>query len=310
MILRAVFGLDAGARLDRLRVLLAQILELSGRPMSMLPFLQRELGGRTPWGRFVRLRAEADQLIHDLIEERRGSHDADRDDVLSMLLDARHEDGSPMSEQELRDELMTLLVAGHETTASQLGWLFECLAREPRVVERLRAEIAAGEDDAYVTATVQEALRRYPVLPNAAPRLVKQPIEVGGWNYPPGVCLIANAYLIHHDPDIYRGPLRVPARALRRQAAGHLHLDPVRRRAPALPRRELRDARDEDRAAAAIERVDVRPGYDGPVLSKRRAITLSPRSRATTMLYRRAPATVNGSVAESAAEKAVAQTHS
>src|SRR4051794_6297921 len=133
VILRAVFGLDAGPRLDRLRALMARILDLSGRPMSMLPFLQHELGGRTPWGRFVRLRAAADSLIQDLIEERRASHE-DRDDVLSLLLEARHQDGAPMSGQELRDELMTLLVAGHETTASQLGWLFECLAREPAVV--------------------------------------------------------------------------------------------------------------------------------------------------------------------------------
>ena len=79
---------------------------------------------------------------------------------------------------------MTLLVAGHETTASQLAWAFECLAREPRVVERLRAEIDAGESDAYLTATIQETLRRRPVLPNAAPRLVKQPVEIGGWTYP------------------------------------------------------------------------------------------------------------------------------
>jgi len=92
VILRAVFGLDSGTRLDRLRELLARILDLSGRPMSMLPFLQHELGGRTPWGRFVRLRAEADSLIQELIEERRASHE-DRDDVLSLLLEARHEDG-------------------------------------------------------------------------------------------------------------------------------------------------------------------------------------------------------------------------
>ena len=165
-----------------------------------------------------------------------------------MLLAARHEDGSPMSDQELRDELMTLLVAGHETTASQLGWLFECLAREPRVVERLRAEVAAGEEDAYLTATIQEAMRRYPVLPNAAPRLVKEPVEIGGWTYQPGACLIANAYLVHHDPEHLSGALLVPARALRREAARHLHLVPVRRWAQALRRGELRDARDEDRA--------------------------------------------------------------
>jgi cytochrome P450 len=286
VILRAVFGLDAGARLDRLRVLLARILELSGGPMSMLPFLQHELGGRTPWGRFVRLRAEADDLIHDLIEERRAANDTDRDDVLSMLLTGRHEDGSPMSDQELRDELMTLLVAGHETTASQLGWLFECLAREPRVVERLRAEISAGEEDAYLTATIQEAMRRYPVIPNAAPRLVKESVEIGGWTYQPGACLIANAYLIHHDPDIYPEPYSFQPERFVEKPPGTYTWFPFgggRRRCvgASFAMLEMKIV-----LRAVIERSDVRAGYDGPVFSKRRGITLSPRSGATTVLVR------------------------
>src|SRR5205085_4711559 len=108
--------------------------------------------------------------------------------------------------QELRDELMTLLVAGHETTASELAWAFERLPREPRVLARLTSEIDAGEDDAYLTATIQETLRRRPVLPNVAPRLVKKPVEIGGWTYRPGVCVVANAYLVHHDPTIYDDP--------------------------------------------------------------------------------------------------------
>ena len=123
-----------------------------------------------------------------------------------MLLEARHEDGSPMSAQELRDELMTLLVAGHETTASELAWAFERLARTPAVLRRLTDEIDRDGDDAYLTATVQETLRRRPVLPNAAPRLVMEPVEVGGWTYPEGCALVANSYLIHHDPAIYPDP--------------------------------------------------------------------------------------------------------
>jgi cytochrome P450 len=125
--------------------------------------------------------------------------------VLTTLLAARHEDGSPMSEEELRDELMTLLVAGHETTASALAWAFERLSREPEALARLVAEIDNG-DEAYLTATIQETLRRRPVLPNAAPRLVKRPVEIGGWTYPPDVSLVSNAYLIHHDPEVYPEP--------------------------------------------------------------------------------------------------------
>src|SRR5205807_9467622 len=99
-----------------------------------------------------------------------------------------------------RDELMTLLVAGHETTASQLAWLVELLARSSGIVERLVDEISHDDGDAYLTATVQEALRRRPVLLNAVPRLVKEPVKIGDWTYPPGACLVANSYLLHHDP--------------------------------------------------------------------------------------------------------------
>ncbi len=165
------------------------------------------------------MREEADELIYELIEERRADP-AERDDILSMLLAARHEDGSPMSPVELRDELMTLLVAGHETTASELAWAFERLAREPRVVARLVDEISSEDGDAYLTATVQETLRRRPVLPNAAPRLVKQPVEVGGWTYQPGVCLIAHSYLIHHDPEIYPDPYAFKPERFLEQAPG------------------------------------------------------------------------------------------
>ena len=115
-----------------------------------------------------------------------------------------------MSDQELRDELMTLLLAGHETTASTLAWAFERLVRTPAALERLVAEATddADADDPYLAATIQETLRCRPVLPNTAPRLVVEPIEVGGRRYEParGPALVANAYLLHHDPDVYPDP--------------------------------------------------------------------------------------------------------
>jgi cytochrome P450 len=206
VILHAVFGLDAGPRLDALRSKLTRLLDFGARPLSMLPQLEPVVGRLGPWREFTRLRAETDALLYELIDERRAAGDEDGNDVLSMLLSARHEDGSPMTQQELRDELMTLLVAGHETTASQLGWTFERLSREPRVLARLREEVAAGDDDAYLVATIQESMRRRPVLPNAAPRLTMEPVEVGGWQFPAGVLLVANSYLLHHDPDVYEDP--------------------------------------------------------------------------------------------------------
>jgi cytochrome P450 len=209
IILRTVFGLDPGAGSDALRVRLQEMLAFADHPFSLTPPRPGSLLARTaervgPFARFVRRQEEIDEMIFALIAERR-AEDADRDDVLAMLLEARHEDGSPMSEQELRDELLTLLVAGHETTATSLAWTFARLVRERQVLDRLVEEIDSGED-AYVTATIQETLRARPVLPNAAPRLVAKPVEIGGWSYPPGCSLVANGYLIHHDPEIYPDP--------------------------------------------------------------------------------------------------------
>jgi cytochrome P450 len=209
IILRAVFGLDPGARFDALRERLQEMLEFGDRPISLMPPKPESLVARVaervgPFSHFVRIQEEVDEILFALIEERR-AEGADRADVLAMLLEATHEDGSPMSEQEIRDELLTLLVAGHETTATTLAWAFERLVREPAVLARLVAEIDAGEE-AYVTATIQETLRDRPVLPNAAPRYVAKEVRIGDWTYQPGACLVAQSYLIHHDPIIYPDP--------------------------------------------------------------------------------------------------------
>lgn len=205
IVLRAVFGLERGAKLDRLRQLLTEVLEFAENPISLLPFAQRALAGRGPMGRLERLGEEADRLIFELIDERR-REGGEGPDVLTLLLSAEHEDGSPMSPGELRDELVTALVAGHETTASQLAWGFEMLARNSAVTERLVAELQDDSDAPYLTATIHEIMRRRPVLMNAEPRMVKQRVEIGGVSYPPGVVLIASAYLVHHDPEIYPEP--------------------------------------------------------------------------------------------------------
>jgi cytochrome P450 len=286
VILRAVFGLDEGDRLEGLRTRLTEVLALGSGPSGMLPFLQFDLGRLTPWARFVRLREEADELIYALIDERRADS-SDRDDVLSMLLAARHEDGSPMSSRELRDELMTLLVAGHETTASELAWAFERLAREPAVVRRLVAEIDRDEGDAYLTATVQETLRRRPVLPNAAPRLVKQPVEIGGWRYPAGVCVIANAYLVQHDPAIYPEPYEFRPERFLEEPPGTYTWIPFgggRRRClgASFAMLEMKLV-----LRSVLARNEIRTGRAGLELSRRRSITLSPGSGATTVLIER-----------------------
>ncbi len=208
IILRAVFGLEEGPTLDRLRDGLTGVLAFSESPLSVLPPLQRVLRWTPTQRRFNALTRETDELIFSLIAQRRAeaADGLEREDILAMLLAARHEDGSPMSQQELRDELMTALVAGHETTASQLAWALERLAREPAVQAHLTDELDRGDGDEYLGATITEILRLRPVLPNAEPRLTKQAVEIGGVRYPPGVVLLASAFLVHHDPDLYAQP--------------------------------------------------------------------------------------------------------
>ena len=290
IILRAVFGLESGERLDALRDRLTRILEFGSRPSSLIPVLQR---GRA-WREFERRRADADELIYEMIDARRGAHTGDGDgggdDVLAMLLAARHEDGSPMSPVELRDELMTLLVAGHETTASELGWAFERLARTPAVAARLVEEIDSGDGDAYLSATVHETLRHRPVLPNAAPRLTMEPVEIGGWTYPQGVCLLADAYLIHHDPDIYPDPYDFRPERFLDEAPGTYTWIPFgggRRRClgASFAQLEMKIV-----LRAVLESSELAPAEPGSEPGRRRSITLSPGAGARAILRARRPA--------------------
>jgi cytochrome P450 len=282
IILRAVFGLDPGQRLDAIRTRLTEILDIGTKPGSLIPALQRAPFGVGPWARFDRLKSETDALMYELIEERRDAGE-DRDDVLSMLLEARHEDGSPMSDVELRDELMTLLVAGHETTASSLAWGFERIARTPHVGQRL-AEAVAADDDSYVLATIQETLRRRPVIPNAAPRLVKKPVTIGGWDYPPDVLLVASAYLVQHDPEIYRDPYEFRPERFLDESPGTYTWIPFgggRRRClgASFAMLEMKLV-----LKAVFARSVVEPAYAGMETPRRRAITISPRAGATIVL--------------------------
>ena len=282
IILRAVFGLDPGPRLEAIRIRLTEILDIGTKPGSLIPQLQRAPLGFGPWARFERLKQETDALIYELIEERRAVTE-DRDDILSMLLEARHEDGSPMSDVELRDELMTLLVAGHETTASSLAWAFERIARTPSVGERLAGAVAA-DDDAYVIATIQEALRRRPVIPNAAPRLVKKPVTIGGWEYPPDILLVASAYLVQHDPDIYPDPYEFRPERFLDESPGTYTWIPFgggRRRClgASFAQLEMKLVMKAVFAGSAVQPVEAR--METP---RRRAITISPKAGATIVL--------------------------
>ncbi len=302
IILRAVFGLDPGPRLDGLRDRLSTIMDWAAGPIASIPPLQRQLGGWGPWARFTAIRDEADALIFELIDERRAEGAGDRDDVLAMLLAARHADGSEMTARELRDELMTMLVAGHETTASELAWAFSRLAREPRVLARLREEISGDDGDAYLTATINETLRRKPTLPIAEPRLVMEPYELGGVTYPPGVCLAVNAYLVHHDPDVYDEPYEFRPERFLDQKPGTYTWIPFgggRRRCIGASFAVL----EMKAVLRAALRADSLQTVTAPETARRRAITISPASAGrVTLTPERARRSAPGLVAEPAAK--------
>jgi cytochrome P450 len=206
VIMRIVFGVDEGdPRLATLRRHLRAFLDSTVDPSEMRKLL---LYGPERADRrriFASVLDPVDAVIAGVIADRRDRDDlAERDDVLSMLLLARHEDGSAMDAGELRDELVTLLVAGHETTATALAWALERLVRHPAALERLTEETRAGGEE-YVDAVIRETLRLRPVLPFVGRKLT-QPQTIGGWDLPVGARVAPSIHLVHRRPELYPDP--------------------------------------------------------------------------------------------------------
>jgi len=207
VIVRAVFGVAEGPRQEELkRRVRAMIAPTATRFGVLLLALSGGRFGSAAGEHFEERRRVLDELIYDEIRERRMASDLDqREDIFSMLLLARDEDGQPMTDQELRDELVTLLVAGHETTATALSWAFELLMRTPPVLERLRVELAGG-DDGYLQAVVKEALRVRPVIAGVGRVVRGEPFELGGYVLPPGTEINPSIAGIHRRADRYPQP--------------------------------------------------------------------------------------------------------
>ncbi len=201
VICRAVFGVTQPERVERLRAALGAVIDSS--PIFMIsPAVRADLGPLSPGRRFVRRLRTADAALYEEIERRRREPDLDdRSDVLSLLLRARDDQGRAMTSDELRDELFTMLGAGHETTATALAFAFDLLMRNPPVLARLREELAAG-DDAYLDAVVRETLRLRPVL-DAAERTLTVPRTVAGWALPAGVKVYPGIAIVHLREDLY-----------------------------------------------------------------------------------------------------------
>jgi cytochrome P450 family 135 len=290
VILRVVFGIAEGPRLEQLRVVLTKVLEETASPFAQLIGLaSRRFGGRGPWAKFeTQLRAVDELLYAEIADHRKRADLEERDDILSLLMQARFEDGSGMSDEDLRDQLMTLLLAGHETTATALAWTFDLLLRHPRELGRLRDSLEAGEDD-YLRATISESLRLRPVVPLAGRRLNKE-LVADGLSLPPGTDVTPAIWLAHTRADVYPEPFAFrPERFLDEPPDTYAWIPfggGVRRcLGAAFAEFEMRIVLREVLTRCELRKADSRPEKIG-----RRNITLSPKDGTPVVLTARHPA--------------------
>ncbi len=295
VICRAVFGVYEPERIARLRKTMLAVVDLG--PLTFAPGWARKDLGRFSLGGLIRRRLQAnDALLYEEIARRRREPDLDeRTDVLSVLMRAHDEEGQPMTDVELRDELMTMLAAGHETTSTGLAWAFDLLLHERRVHDRLLNELDGGDGDDYLDAVVTETLRMRPVI-DAVERTLKAPRTVAGWDLPEGVRVYPGIALVHHRADLYPRPGEFrPERFLEEGAESYSWLPfggGIRRCVGAA----LAQAEMSEVLRVVLERVELaaaRPGLDQVVL---RGITLAPRRGAEVRVVSRrgAPRRIRG----------------
>ena len=300
VILQAVFGLDDGPRLQKIRPLLASVVDMTGSPLrsSMLIFgwMQQDWGPWSPWGQMKQRQRKIDELTYAEIAERRDQPDPSRTDILSLMMAARDENGQPMTNQELRDELMTLLFAGHETTATALTWAFYWIHSLPSVRQKLLQELdSLGENPdpmeifrlPYLSAVCQETLRIYPVAMLTFPRVVNSPVELMGHQLEPGTVVIGSIYLTHHREDLYPEPLQFkPERFLERQFSPYEYVPfgggSRRCIGMALAQLEMKLV-----LAHILRDFDLALAEKKPVPAKRRGVTLGPAGGVPMVMGRR-----------------------
>ncbi|MBW4667004.1 MAG: cytochrome P450 [Cyanomargarita calcarea GSE-NOS-MK-12-04C] len=219
IILQVVFGINPGTRYEKLKKQLTSLLEDITKPwyssLFFFPPLQKDFGAWSPWGNYLKRREEIDKLIYAEISERRLEKDDLRTDILSLLMSARDDNGQQMTDKELRDQLVSLLLLGYETTAGVLAWLFYLIHSHSTVKEKLREELDSLGECAnpesivqlpYLTAVCQETLRIHPIALICTPRMVKDKVEIAGDKYTSGTILVPSIYLAHRRAETYSEP--------------------------------------------------------------------------------------------------------
>ncbi|HEY9629444.1 MAG TPA: cytochrome P450 [Coleofasciculaceae cyanobacterium] len=290
VILQIVFGLSEGERYEQLKPLLTSWINLLDSPlrssMLFMKVLQQDWGKWTPWGQMKQQQRQVHQLLQAEIEERRTQESEARTDVLSLMMAARDEQGQAMTDDELRDELLTILFAGHETTATTLAWAFYQIHQRPEVREKLLAELdSLGENPppmeisqlSYLSAICQETLRMYPVLPVIFPRIAKSPVKIAGQMFDAGTTFMVTIYLVHYREDLYpKAQHFEPERFLKRQysAAEYFPFGGGSRRCLgyALALLEMKLV-----LATVLSQYQLALAEDKPVKLQRRGFTLAPK---------------------------------
>jgi len=214
VIIRTVFGIEAGPRFRELADVLTQAIHTGAWAPLLLPFMQRDWGRHSPWGRFLRLGTRANEILRGEVRRGRERGTAGRSDVLAMMLEARDDAGQPLSEEEIVDELVTLLTAGHETTATALAWALRWILPDRALLARLRDEIATAQGDPQriaqlelLAATVKETLRLQPVIPLVA-RVLQTPMKLADYELPTGAVVAPAVYLVNRRAPLYPQPTR------------------------------------------------------------------------------------------------------
>jgi cytochrome P450 len=289
VMLQAVYGVCDEVKNGPLTQAVTALSDTFRSPLSstilFFEFLQRDWGAWSPWGRFLRVRQKLDEMIYAEIRDRRANPDPDRIDILSLLMAAQDETGQPMTEKELRDELSTLMFAGHETTATAMAWALYWVHRLPAVREKLLRELATVDlTDSmsvarlpYLTAVCNETLRIYPVAMLTFPRLVQEPVEMLGHQLNPGTILLGSMYLVHQREDLYPEPKTFnPERFLERQFSPYEFMPfggGVRRCiGEALAQFELKLA-----LATVLTHYEMELAETKPEVPRRRGVTLAPK---------------------------------
>jgi cytochrome P450 len=298
VIMRTVFGIDEGHDRDRIKAMLEDLIETATWPPLLVPLMQRDWGPWSPWGRYQRKATHANEVLLGEIEKRRREGTKGRVDILSMFIDVRDEDGDSLSQEDIRDQLVTLLVAGHETTATSLAWTLYWILITPGVRVRLEAEVRNALRDGltperitkmeYLDAVIRESMRLRPVLPLVG-RVLQKPMRFAGYDLPAGVAVAPSIYLAHRNPAVFDEPTTFDPDRYARKKPSPSEWFPfgggIRRCiGAAFAQYEMKVV-----LATLLSRIDLRAAWKKPITPTRRAITLSPSEGTPVTMVSRWP---------------------